>query len=279
MIFVGYERGSKAYRAFDTLTSRVTITRDVVFDESAQWDWTGENEGGGEINHHDDMFTMQYRVLRGEREGDKLEVGNGDLEAEPRTPLVTPGVSNHTSAPGGSLVELLMGLHEEDLDADHDDTLIQLRSMNDLVGTTPPPEYVVRTLDGGDEQLHIASAEEPASVVQVTQEVPWQKAMEEELQAIEENQTWTLTELHAGWRTIGLKWVFKVKKVEHGEVVRHTVGLIVKGYAQHQGIDYWEVSSPVAHMEAVPLLLALATQEGWQVHHMDVKMAFLNGDL
>jgi hypothetical protein len=121
MIFVGYERGSKAYRTFDPLTSRVTITRDVVFDESMQWEWTGGNEGGGEINHHDDMFTVQYKVLHGEGEGGELEVGNGDLEAEPMTPPVTSGVGNHMLVPGGSPVELPVGLREEDLDADHDD--------------------------------------------------------------------------------------------------------------------------------------------------------------
>ncbi|WVZ50368.1 hypothetical protein U9M48_001626 [Paspalum notatum var. saurae] len=103
--------------------------------------------------------------------------------------------------------------------------------------------------------------------------------MEEELRAIEENRTWTLTELSPGRRAIGLKWVFKVKKDEHGAVVRHKARLVVKGYAQRQGIDYDEVFAPVARMEAVRLLLALAVQEGWQVHHMDVKTVFLNGDL
>jgi hypothetical protein len=103
--------------------------------------------------------------------------------------------------------------------------------------------------------------------------------MEEELRAIEENCTWTLTELPPGRRAIGLKWVFKVKRNEHGAVVRHKARLVVKGYAQRHGIDYDEVFAPVARMEAVRLLLALAAQEGWQVHHMDVKTAFLNGDL
>jgi hypothetical protein len=73
--------------------------------------------------------------------------------------------------------------------------------------------------------------------------------------------------------------VFKVKKDEHGAMVRHKARLVVKGYTQRQGIDYDEVFAPVARLEAVRLLLALATQEGWQVHHMDVKTAFLNGDL
>jgi hypothetical protein len=82
--------------------------------------------------------------------------------------------------------------------------------------------------------------------------------MEEELQAIEENRTWTLTELPAGRHAIGLKWVFKVKKDKHGAVVRHKARLVVKGYAQRHGIDYDEVFAPVARMEVVRLLLALA---------------------
>jgi hypothetical protein len=76
-----------------------------------------------------------------------------------------------------------------------------------------------------------------------------------------------------------LKWVFKVKKDEHGAVVRYKARLVVKGYAQRQGVDYDEVFAPVARMEAVRLLLALAAQNGWEVHHMDVKMAFLNGEV
>ena len=73
--------------------------------------------------------------------------------------------------------------------------------------------------------------------------------------------------------------MFKVKRDEHGAVVRHKVWLVVKGYVQCHGIDYNEVFAPVARMEAVQLLLALAAHEGWQVHHMDVKTTFLNGDL
>ena len=103
--------------------------------------------------------------------------------------------------------------------------------------------------------------------------------MEEELRSIEENRTWTLTELPQGRRAIGLKWVFKVKRDEYGVVVRNKAQLVVKGYAQRHGIDYDEVFAPVARMEAVRLLLALAAHEGWEVHHMDVKTAFLNGDL
>ena len=73
--------------------------------------------------------------------------------------------------------------------------------------------------------------------------------------------------------------MFKIKRDEHEAVVRHKAWLVIKEYAQRHGIDYDEVFAPVACMEAVRLLLALAAHEGWQVHHMDVKMTFLNGDL
>ena len=103
--------------------------------------------------------------------------------------------------------------------------------------------------------------------------------MTEELAAIEENKTWTLTNLPLGRKAIGLKWVFKVKRDEKGAIVRHKARLVVKGYAQKQGVDFDEVYAPVARMEAIRLLLALAAHEAWEVHHMDVKSAFLNGEL
>ncbi|KAF0891483.1 hypothetical protein E2562_009896 [Oryza meyeriana var. granulata] len=76
-----------------------------------------------------------------------------------------------------------------------------------------------------------------------------------------------------------LKWVYKVKKNAAGEAIKHKARLVAKGYVQQPGVDFDEVFAPVAHIESVWLLLALAAQEGWPVHHMDVKSAFLNGEL
>jgi hypothetical protein len=73
--------------------------------------------------------------------------------------------------------------------------------------------------------------------------------------------------------------VYKVKKDPAGHVVKYKARLVAKGYSQRQGVDYDEVFAPVARMETVRLLLALAAHRGWAVHHMDVKSAFLNGDL
>jgi hypothetical protein len=70
--------------------------------------------------------------------------------------------------------------------------------------------------------------------------------------------------------------VFKVKRDEAGKVVRHKARLVKKGYVQRAGIDFNEVFAPIARMESVRMLVALAAHECWQVHHMDVKSIFLN---
>lgn len=76
-----------------------------------------------------------------------------------------------------------------------------------------------------------------------------------------------------------MKWVFKLKRDTDGKIVKHKARLVAKGYVQKQGIDFDEVFAPVTRLETVRLLLALAAKNGWEVHHLDVKSAFLNGDL
>jgi hypothetical protein len=73
--------------------------------------------------------------------------------------------------------------------------------------------------------------------------------------------------------------VYKLKRNEAGNIVKHKARLVARGFVQQEGIDFDEVFAPVERMESVRLLLALVAQEGWQVYHMDVKSAFLNGDL
>jgi hypothetical protein len=70
-----------------------------------------------------------------------------------------------------------------------------------------------------------------------------------------------------------------VKRDPASNIVKHKARLVAKGYVQKQGVDYEEVFAPVARMETVRVLLALAAHGNWEVHHMDVKSAFLNGDL
>jgi hypothetical protein len=78
---------------------------------------------------------------------------------------------------------------------------------------------------------------------------------------------------------IGVKWVFRTKFNPDGSINKHKARLVVKGYSQIFGIDYSDTFAPVARHDTIRLLLAIVAQKGWQVFHMDVKSAFLNGFL
>jgi Reverse transcriptase (RNA-dependent DNA polymerase) len=103
--------------------------------------------------------------------------------------------------------------------------------------------------------------------------------MDDEIRAIEKNDTWELTSLPRGHKAIGVKWVYKKKMNPQGEVEKYKARLVAKGYKQQASVDYEEVFAPVARMETIRLLIALTAQSKWRIYQMDVKLAFLNGML
>ncbi|KAA0037748.1 retrovirus-related Pol polyprotein from transposon TNT 1-94 [Cucumis melo var. makuwa] len=103
--------------------------------------------------------------------------------------------------------------------------------------------------------------------------------MDEEIEAIEQNNTWELIDLPKGHKTIGVKWVYKTKLKENGEVDKYKACLVAKGYKQEFGIDYKEVFAPVARHDTIRLVVSLAVQNSWPIFQLDVKSAFLHGEL
>jgi hypothetical protein len=159
--------------------------------------------------------------------------------------------------------------------ADHNnDALLRFCSINNIVGTVG---FVPRALVV--EELNVVSSNEQTSFTKAEHNPRRRKAMLEEMMSIEENNTWSLIDLPPGRKLIRVKWVFKVKRDEHEEVSKHKVRLMVKGYVKRHGINYDKVFTPVARLDSVRLLIALTAHEGCEVHHMDVKSAFLNDDL
>ncbi|KAI5324311.1 hypothetical protein L3X38_033384 [Prunus dulcis] len=107
----------------------------------------------------------------------------------------------------------------------------------------------------------------------------WMKAMKDELNMIEKNDTWELVDRSMDKPVIGVQWVFKTKLNLDGSVQKKKARLVAKGYSQKPGVDYNETFAPVARLDTIRTLIALATQKGWQLYQLDVKSAFLNGIL
>lgn len=107
----------------------------------------------------------------------------------------------------------------------------------------------------------------------------WQKAMEEELRSHAENGTWELVDLPAGRQTVKNKWVYLTKRDTAGNPTRYKARLVAKGFTQVHGVDYEETFAPVARLDSLRLLLALAAVFDWDVHQIDIKTAYLNGEL
>lgn len=107
----------------------------------------------------------------------------------------------------------------------------------------------------------------------------WRRAMEEEIMAIKKNGTWVLADLPPNKNAIGLKWVYKTKYNVDGSLQKYKARLVAKGYSQQEGIDFEETFSPVARFETVRIFLALAAHLHWPIYQLDVKSAFLNGEL
>ena len=85
--------------------------------------------------------------------------------------------------------------------------------------------------------------------------------------------------LPAGGKVVGVKWIFKTKLNENGEVDKHKALLVAKGYTQQNGIDYAEVFAPVARLDTIRLVISVAAQKGWVIYQLDMKSAFLHGEL
>ena len=133
--------------------------------------------------------------------------------------------------------------------------------------------YQVIAIDSEDDPINYKEALEDVDVQE------WQKAMDREMESMYSNSVWSLVEAPKWVKPIGCKWIYKRKRGSDGKVETFKARLVAKGYTQKEGIDYEETFSPVAMLKSIRILLAVAASLDYEIWQMDVKTAFLNGNL
>lgn len=244
-VLLGVSDESKGYRMYDPVAKKIIVSRDVVFDEDRVWNWDADYE-------KEQLMDLEWgdsTAIFTNEEGEAVEDVNGAVNEAP--------------------------IAEENLTAREG----RIRH---------PPVWMTDYTSGEglseDDEVNMTSialivSSDPTSFEDAVKSSKWRLAMDEEIKSIEKNQTWQLVELPIGAKKIGVKWVYKTKLNELGEVDKYKARLVVKGYSQQHGIDYTEVYAPVARMDTVRMIIAFAAQRGWNLYQLDVKSAFLQGEL
>ena len=107
----------------------------------------------------------------------------------------------------------------------------------------------------------------------------WIDAMNEEMKSMHDNDVWDFVQLPERLKPIGYKWIFKTKRDSKGNTKRYKAHLVAKGFTQHEGINYNETFSPVSSKDSFRIIRALVAHFDLELHQMDVKTTFLNGEI
>jgi hypothetical protein len=107
----------------------------------------------------------------------------------------------------------------------------------------------------------------------------WLEAMEDELSSMSSNGVWDLVEILNEAKKVGCKWIYKTKYDSKGKIERFKARLVAKGFTQREGIDYTETFSPISKKDSFRIVMTLIAHYDLELHQMDVKIVFLNGDL
>lgn len=254
MILVGYDNDSTNYRLWDEQLRKIHISSDVDFNERDN-NLYEQNEACESVNIEID-FGDNETVNQQIDEQQQALVNQQPHELE----NLALGEDSDNEGPQNDQPETAEAIQEGRL----------LRNRQKL----QPPERFGVPVAFIAERVPMTYAEAMAS----DDSDKWQAAIKEEMQALDENNTWTLATLPAGKRAIGCKWVFAIKSNVNGDV-RYKARLVAKGFSQREGIDYFETFAPVIRYESVRILLAIAARENYDIVKFDVKTAFLYGEL
>ena len=166
---------------------------------------------------------------------------------------------------------VLKTIHENSQDEDTDGEVEPRRSKRARTEKSFGPDFLTYMLEGEPQTYKEA--------VNSTESLMWKEAIKSEIDSILHNHTWELVDLPSGCKPLSSKWIFKRKRKVDGSIDKYKARLMIKGFRQTEGLDYFDMYSPVTRINSIRMVLAIAALKDLEVHQMDVKTAFLNGDL
>ncbi|CAA0357000.1 unnamed protein product [Arabidopsis thaliana] len=276
LVHLGIEPGTKAYRLLDPQEQKIVVSHDVVFDETKGWNWkhnssTKDGDGSFIITFHG------YGNHGLSQSEEQVEAETTDLIGTGQE-TVQPEHDTHDEVEGEDDIESGQNEEEHNDETQNSSPIVLRRSQR----SHNPPKYLqdyVLLAEEEGEFLLLCLNNEPRNFHEAKEAKEWTLACEEEISSIEKHKTWNLVDLPSGVKPIGLKWVFKLKRNSNGSINKYKARLVAKGYVQQYGVDFEEVFAPVARIETIRLLINLAASHAWEIHHLDVKTAFLHGEL
>ncbi|RVW35272.1 Retrovirus-related Pol polyprotein from transposon TNT 1-94 [Vitis vinifera] len=298
-IFLGYSPNQKGYKCYSPTTKKFYTSMDVTFFENQPFypktAIQGDNWSTDEFQFWETEISTTSPLsssLPPQTDTTLSVPENNSLDEKPEKPPQkepensTPpeqnqeldqDPSNPNSQPGNIIYDLNSSNDLDDLDQP-----IALRKGVRSCTQHPISNHVTYGKLSQNFQAFITSLEDdriPSNIQEALQQPEWKTAVQEEIQALEKNGTWEISELPEGKRPAGCKWIFTVKHNPDGSINRFKARLVAKGFTQSYGIDYEETFAPVAKLNSIRVLLSVAVNLDWNLHQLDVKNAFLNGEL
>lgn len=281
--------GQKGYRVYDLITHEFFTSRDAIFHEQI-FPYRGTNFS--EASQTVLPLPIADNCPSYASESTTNEPENPDLNEPPHIQSLDPPTSTHV--PLDSVAQPLPRstrshrppAHLQDFHCSHAHlhaTPVSSSTAQSGKGTRYPLSSFISYKNLSASHKNFASAVsstiEPTYFSQAVLIPHWREAMDSELKALEQNNTWTITTLPPNKMSIGCKWVYKTKYNSDGSIERYKARLVAKGYTQREGFDYHETFAPVAKLVTVRCLIALASACSWPFYQLHVQNAFLHGDL
>ncbi|KAK9063841.1 hypothetical protein SSX86_017713 [Deinandra increscens subsp. villosa] len=285
-VFVGYCRLQKGYRCYSPTLQKYIVSRDVTFHENVPFFETVVTPQPDPSEEYLQYSFEEY--LHPPPVPNPLPEPIPPQVPGPAAPDQSPVIrvyERRNRLPSDSAPEPILTSTDQPNnppDSDSDSDLPIAMRKGKRACTHPIASFVSYDKLTAASRSFVANLDSitiPKTLGEALAHNGWRKAMIEEMEALDQNNTWNLVNLPINKKAIGCKWVFTVKVNPDGSLARLKARLVAKGYAQVYGMDYSETFSPVAKMSSVRLFISLAATYNWDLYQLDIKNAFLHGDL